>query len=118
MFDGTKTEPYLEDDPVNPISAYGRSKAEGEALIRAALHEHLILRTSWLFSPFGTNFVRTMMRLGAERPRLRVVADQRGCPTSAADLARAIDRDLRRHHIRQSQFRHLSRGQRGSHDVV
>lgn len=90
VFDGKKPGPYLEDDPVNPIGAYGRSKAEGEARIRATLPEHMILRTSWLFSPFGTNFVRTMMRLGAERPVLRVVNDQRGCPTGAADLACAI----------------------------
>jgi dTDP-4-dehydrorhamnose reductase len=90
VFDGTNPAPYSEADAVNPIGAYGRSKAEGEAYIRAALPEHLILRASWLFSPFGTNFVRTMTRLGGERPVVRVVADQRGCPTSAADLARAI----------------------------
>ena len=90
VFDGKKQSPYLENDPVNPVSAYGRGKAEGEALVRGALPEHVILRTSWMFSPFGTNFVRTMMRLGAERPALRVVADQRGCPTSAADLAQAV----------------------------
>jgi dTDP-4-dehydrorhamnose reductase len=90
VFDGKKPRPYVEDDAVNPIGAYGRSKVEGEARIRDALPEHLILRTSWLFSPFGTNFVRTMMRLGGERPVLRVVADQRGCPTGASDLARAI----------------------------
>lgn len=90
VFDGTKSGPYYEDDPINPINAYGRSKAEGEALVRGASPEHLILRTSWLFSPFSANFVKTMMRLGGERPMLRVVADQRGCPTSAGDLARAI----------------------------
>jgi dTDP-4-dehydrorhamnose reductase len=90
VFDGTKQGAYVEDDPIHPIGAYGRSKAEGEALVRGALKDHLILRTSWVFSPFGTNFVRTMRRLGSERPVLRVVADQKGCPTSAADLARAI----------------------------
>ena len=90
IFDGTKAGPYLEEDPVNPIGAYGRSKAEGEALIRAAWAEHLILRTSWVFSPFGTNFVKTMLRLGSERPQLRIVADQRGCPTGARDLAGAV----------------------------
>lgn len=90
VFDGGKPAPYTEDDVVHPINAYGRSKAEGEALIRDALREHLMLRTSWVFSPSGSNFVRTMMRLGAERPLLRVVADQRGCPTGAADLARVI----------------------------
>ena len=90
VFDGTKPGPYLEDDAVHPLGAYGRSKAEGEALIREALAEHLILRTSWVFSPFGTNFVRTMMRLGDERAALRIVMDQRGCPTGAADLAGAV----------------------------
>ncbi len=90
VFDGRKNGPYREDDPVNPISAYGRSKVEGEALIRAALPQHVILRTSWLFSPFGTNFVKTVKRLGAERPQLRIVTDQRGCPTNAADLAGAV----------------------------
>src|SRR5262245_35574721 len=90
VFDGTKPEPYSEADPVNPIGVYGRSKAEGEKLVSGALPAHLILRTSWLFSPFGTNFVRTMMQLGRERPTVQVVADQRGCPTSAGDLAHAI----------------------------
>ena len=90
VFDGRQSTPYAEDDAVNPIGAYGRSKAKSEALVRAALPEHLILRTSWVFSAFGTNFVRTMRRLGAERPILRVVADQRGCPTAAGDLAGAI----------------------------
>jgi dTDP-4-dehydrorhamnose reductase len=90
VFDGRKPEPYSEADAVQPVSAYGRSKAEGEALVRGALPEHVILRTSWLFSPFGTNFVRTMMRLAGERPVVRVVTDQRGCPTSAGDLARVV----------------------------
>ena len=90
VFDGTKPGAYCEDDPVNPMGAYGRSKAEGEAMVRNALAEHLILRTSWLSSPFGTNFVKNMMQLGGERPTVRVVADQRGCPTGAGDLARAI----------------------------
>ena len=89
VFNGSKATPYAEDDSVGPLSAYGRSKAEGEALVRAAAPRHLILRTSWLFSPFGGNFVKTMRRLGRERPTLRVVADQQGCPTSAADLAQA-----------------------------
>jgi dTDP-4-dehydrorhamnose reductase len=90
VFDGRKPGPYSEADAVHPVSAYGRSKAEGEALVRSALPDHVILRTSWLFSPFGTNFVRTMTRLGGERPVVRVVADQRGCPTGAGDLARVV----------------------------
>ncbi|HYI31745.1 MAG TPA: dTDP-4-dehydrorhamnose reductase [Bradyrhizobium sp.] len=90
VFDGKKQGAYVEDDPIAPIGAYGRSKAEGEPFIRNALPDHLILRTSWVFSPFGNNFVKTMMRLGGERPVLRIVADQHGCPTHAGDLARAI----------------------------
>lgn len=90
VFDGRAGGTYAEDAPVHPLSAYGRSKAEGEALIRQALAEHVILRTSWVFSAHGTNFVKTMMRLGAERETLRVVADQRGRPAAAADLAKAI----------------------------
>jgi dTDP-4-dehydrorhamnose reductase len=90
VFNGAKRSAYVEDDPVDPIGVYGRTKAEGEALIRAATARHVILRTSWVFSPFGTNFVRTMMRYGAERPILKIVADQHGRPTYAGDLARAI----------------------------
>lgn len=90
VFDGTKPGAYAENDPVHPMSAYGRSKAEGEALIRRAHDAHIILRASWLFSPFGTNFVKTMMRIGRERPEARIVNDQRGRPTGAGDLARAI----------------------------
>lgn len=90
VFDGSKQGPYTEDDAVCPASAYGRSKAEGERLVRAAHDNHLILRTSWVFSAFGSNFVRTMLRLGGERTALSVVADQKGRPTSASDLASAV----------------------------
>jgi len=90
VFDGGKRGAYTEDDPVAPLGAYARSKERGEELVRAALGRHLILRTSWVFSAFGTNFVRTMLRIGAERPSVGVVADQRGKPTAAADLAGAV----------------------------
>ncbi len=90
VFDGAKRTPYREDDPVAPLNVYGRSKEEGEQAVRAACRQHIILRTSWVFSPYGTNFVRTMLRLGAERKELNIVDDQTGCPTSAADLAGAI----------------------------
>lgn len=90
VFDGGANEPYREDSPTEPLSVYGRSKLAGEEAVRAANPDHLILRTSWVFSPFGRNFVRTMVSLGADEDVLTVVNDQVGCPTSALDLARAI----------------------------
>ena len=90
VFDGTKEGPYLETDPVSPLGVYGKSKAEGEAKVRDILKEHIIIRTAWLYGIHGNNFVKTMLRLGKEKETLRVVADQYGCPTCAADLAEAI----------------------------
>jgi dTDP-4-dehydrorhamnose reductase len=90
VFDGTKSGPYREDDAINPLSVYGASKAAGEAEIRHRLDQHVIIRTAWLYSPFGHNFVKTMLRLGAQRDRLSIVDDQHGSPTAAADLAAAV----------------------------
>jgi dTDP-4-dehydrorhamnose reductase len=91
VFDGTKTEPYLESDPVAPKSVYGASKLAGErAVADAARARHTIVRSSWLFGTGGPCFPATIMRLAAERDRLTVVADQFGCPTSTAHLARGL----------------------------
>jgi dTDP-4-dehydrorhamnose reductase len=90
VFDGTKCSPYVEDDAVNPLSAYGLSKAEGEAAVRASLEAHVILRTSWMFSATGDNFVKTMLRAGAEHEELGIVNDQHGRPTATEDVAAAI----------------------------
>ena len=87
VFDGAKGAPYVETDPVAPQGVYGASKLAGEHEVLARCPRTIVLRTSWVYAPTGKNFVRTMLRVGAERDRLRVVADQRGCPTTAADLA-------------------------------
>ena len=89
VFDGTLERPYLETDATHPLSAYGRTKLDGERAIAAAGCRHLILRTSWVYGPRGKNFMLTMLRLAGERDSLAVVDDQRGAPTSTAQLARA-----------------------------
>jgi dTDP-4-dehydrorhamnose reductase len=90
VFNGRKAGPYQEEDAVDPLGVYGRSKEAGERAVRAALARHVILRTAWVFGASGANFVKTMLRLAGERRVLRVVADQRGCPTAAADIAAAL----------------------------
>lgn len=90
VFDGTKTTPYLETDATSANSVYGKSKVKGEFALLNACPQSIIIRTAWLYSIYGNNFVKTMMKLGAERDALNVVADQTGTPTNARDLAIAI----------------------------
>jgi dTDP-4-dehydrorhamnose reductase len=90
VFDGSKDRAYVEDDPIAPINAYGRTKAAGERAVRETAPKHVILRTSWVYGEFGQNFLKTMLKLAATREELRVVSDQYGCPTSTTDLAAAI----------------------------
>ena len=91
VFDGRKNTPYTEEDPPNPINAYGQSKLLGEEGVRKTCERHLILRTAWVYGAFGKgNFVKTMLKLGAEREELRVVADQVGTPSWTRDIAGAI----------------------------
>ena len=90
VFDGHKVSPYREDDPPAPLSVYGRSKLAGEEAVRETYPSSLVLRTSWVYSSHSHNFVRTMLHLAATREVVRVINDQHGAPTAAADLARAI----------------------------
>ncbi len=90
VYDGNKGAPYVEADATAPTGVYGRTKLDGEAAALAANRDTIVLRTAWVFSPYGRNFVRTMLAVGARTGTLKVVADQRGSPTSAPDLARAI----------------------------
>ena len=109
VFDGRGSRPYREDDPTAPLGVYGHSKRDGEMAISDSGARHLILRTAWVYGLHGQNFLRTMLRVGAERDELRVVADQHGCPTPAwliADTTAAILRQG----IAESGIRHLVAG--------
>ncbi len=90
VFDGSKPMPYDEADAPCPLNVYGASKLAGEMAVAGTLDRHVILRTSWVFASHGANFVKTMLRLGTQRPELAIVADQVGCPTPATDIARAV----------------------------
>ena len=90
VFDGSKDGLYVEDDPVGPLGVYGASKLAGELAVRSGNPRSVVLRTAWVLSVHRANFLKTMLRLAADRPALRVVADQHGCPTSARDIAAAL----------------------------
>ena len=94
VFDGNANKPYRETDRTNPKSIYGVSKLNGEYAIKSSGCKYLIVRTAWVFSEYGNNFMKTMLRLGTERDELSIVGDQTGCPTYAQDIAKAIVRML------------------------
>ena len=106
VYPGTDVKPWGEDDPLQPLNAYGQSKLEGEREVERRAGPYLILRTSWVYSPTGQNFVRTMLKLGAEREELRVVDDQIGAPTSAADLAAAVTQFIAHPELRRTRARY------------
>jgi dTDP-4-dehydrorhamnose reductase len=111
VFDGRKTRPYLESDPPAPTGVYGATKAEGERAVFEACPSAIILRTAWLYGRHGPNFVRTMLRLMAERESLGVVADQRGTPTWAADLAGAIAHIVSRAEVEPGIYHYTDSGE-------
>lgn len=110
VFDGMSHRPYKESDKVNPISQYGTTKRTGETALLALAPDSIIVRTGWLYSPYGKNFVKTMRRLGREQSTLKVVADQIGTPTYALDLAKAIYRILQSHQWVEGIFHYSDEG--------
>ena len=90
IFDGTSKIPYIESAATNPLGVYGETKLQGEKFVQAFAKRHYIIRTSWVYSEFGSNFYKTMLRLSADRDKISVVDDQIGCPTNAVNLAKAI----------------------------
>ena len=120
VFDGLKGAPYVETDAIAPQGVYGASKLAGEQAVLAGCSRAIVLRTSWLYSPTGKNFVRTMLAAGQRNSELRVVADQTGCPTSAQDLAQGHPGDRRAvgRRLGGSLRRHLPRGRDGRDDLA
>ncbi|MGD0832313.1 MAG: dTDP-4-dehydrorhamnose reductase [Terracidiphilus sp.] len=115
VFDGSAQTPWKETDAPHPLNVYGRTKLEGEKAIAASGCRHLIFRTSWVYASRGSNFLRTMLRLGAERPKLSIVGDQIGAPTTAGELARAVssilnklDEESAAHKLAESGIYHMT----------
>jgi dTDP-4-dehydrorhamnose reductase len=118
VFDGTGSRPYREEDPVAPIGVYGRTKAEGEARLRAVCENHVILRTAWLYGEYGPNFVYTMLKLMRSKESIGVVADQRGSPTWAADLAACILKIVGAPNRRHGTFHFTNEGETSWHEFA
>ncbi|KQC30119.1 dTDP-4-dehydrorhamnose reductase [Flagellimonas eckloniae] len=110
VFDGFLNTPYLEDDIARPIGFYGDTKYKGERAIINNLEEHFVIRTSWLYSEFGNNFMKTMLKLGAERDELSVVYDQVGTPTYALDLAKVVLHIVKAHSIEYGVYNYSNEG--------
>jgi dTDP-4-dehydrorhamnose reductase len=117
VFDGTKNSPYVEEDPTNPVSVYGKTKLEGEKAIQAAGIPYLIFRTEWVYATRGKNFLLTILRLAAEREELRIVADQTGAPTSSRAIASATTEVVMRE-LKDSSSNDLFASRRGIYNMT
>ena len=104
VFDGTKKTPYTEEDIPNPTGVYGQTKLDGEKAIQEIWNKHFIIRTSWVYSQFGNNFLKTMLRLASERDKLSVVNDQIGTPTNAVDLAKILVKIVQSYNLQPTTY--------------
>lgn len=118
VFDGTNGAPYTEEDAVNPLGVYGRTKEMGESAVRTRNSRHAIIRTAWVVSAGGANFVNTMIRLASERPEVSVVNDQIGCPSNASDIAQALLTVVQQPNARYGTWHFVNGGEASWHDLA
>ena len=118
VFDGTKNAPYVEEDPVNPLGVYGRTKEKGESAVRTLNPRHAIIRTAWVVSAGGVNFINTMIRLASERPEINVVNDQIGCPSNASDIADALLAVTENPHAQYGTWHFVNDGEASWYDLA
>ncbi len=118
VFDGTKDAPYVEEDVVNPLGVYGRTKEKGESAVRTLNPRHAIIRTAWVVSAGGANFVNTMIRLASERPEVSVVDDQIGCPSSASEIAQTLLAVAEHPHAQYGTWHFVNGGEASWHELA
>lgn len=118
VFDGTKNAPYVEEDAVSPLGVYGRTKEKGESAVRTLNPRHAIVRTAWVVSAGGANFINTMIRLASERPEINVVDDQMGCPSNASDIAQALLAVAGTPHAQYGTWHFVNGGEASWHDLA
>ena len=118
VFDGTKNAPYVEEDAVNPLGVYGRTKEAGERAVRTMNPRHTIIRTAWVVSAGGANFINTMIRLASERPEINVVNDQIGCPSNASDIADALLAITKNPHSQYGTWHFVNGGEASWYDLA
>lgn len=118
VFDGTKNEPYTEQDAVNPLGVYGRTKEKGERAVRTLNRRHAIIRTAWVVSAGSANFINTMIRLASERPEINVVNDQLGCPSNASDIAQTLLAVTENPHAQYGTWHFVNDGEASWYDLA